>query len=129
MSVVSRLTSLVTNTTDIDKCSQFINKVREDRFFKVRDRQVHKFNRLDSKSNNKSCSHNNQVQATGNSNNTNSGNNQSQQENYNRWVINLSKTLLTKGQESLLAKGPNFAIASNKITNVDYVTEMESMWA
>ena len=33
----------------------------------------------------------------------------------------------TKGQESLLAKGPNFAIAPNKIPNVDYITAVESM--
>ena len=36
----SRLTSPVTNTTDIDNCSMFIDKVGEDRFFKVRDRQI-----------------------------------------------------------------------------------------
>ena len=123
----SSLASLVSNTTDIDKCSKFIDKVRKDRFFKVRDRQINKFNRLDGKSNNKSCSHNNQVQATGNSNNTNSGNNQLQQENHARWVINLSKTPLTKGQDSLLAKGPNFAIAPNKILNIDCITAVESM--
>ena len=119
------MASLVTSTTDIDKCSKFINKVREDRFFKVRDRKVNKFKRLHSKSNNKSCSHNNQAQATGNSSNKNGGNNQSQQENHNKWVINLSKTLLTKGWESLLAKGPNFAIAPNKIPNVKYIKTVE----
>ena len=107
--------------------------VREDRFFKVRERQVNKFNRLDSKDNNNSLIHkniaidNNQVQALGNSNNTNSGNNQSQQGNYNKRVINLSKIPLTKGQESLFTKGPNFAIATNKIPNVDYITAVESM--
>ena len=35
--------------------------------------------------------------------------------------------LPTNGQESLLAKGPNFAIASNKIPNVNYTTAVESM--
>ena len=40
-----------------------------------------------------------------------SENNNNQTGNYSnsKWVINLSKTTLTKGQESLLAKGPNFA--------------------
>ena len=59
--------------------------------------------------------------------NTNSGNNQSQQGNNNKRVINLSKILLTKGQESLLAKGPNFAKAPNKIPNVDYITAVKSV--
>ena len=30
----------------MDRCTEFINKVRESRFIKVRDRQVNKFNRL-----------------------------------------------------------------------------------
>ena len=121
------MASLVTNTIDIDKCSKFINKVREDRFFKVRDRQVNKFNRLDSKSNNNSSSHNNQVQATGKSNSINSYNNHLQEEINNKWVKNLSKTPLPKGQKSLLGKGPNFAIAPNKVPNVDYITAVESI--
>ena len=107
--------SPVNNTTDIEKCSKFINKVREDRFFKVRERKVNKCNRLD----------NNQTQAVVNSNNLNNGNSQSQQGNSNKCVINLSKTLLTK--ESFLANGPNFAIPPNKIPNVDYITAVESM--
>ena len=96
-------------------------------------RLVNKFNRLDSKSNNNSISHhnraidNNQVQALDNSNNTNSGNNQPQQGINNKWVINLSKIPLTQGQESLLAKTSNFAIA-NKIPNVEYITAVESMY-
>ena len=121
------MASLVTNTTDINKHNKFIDKVREDRFFKVRDRQVNKFNRLDSKSNNNSHSYNNQVQPTDNSNSINSYNNHSQVEINNKWVINLSKTPLTKGQKSLLATDPNFGIVPNKIPNVDYITAVESM--
>ena len=41
----SRLLSLVTTTT-MEKCTDFINKVREFRFIKIRNRQVNKFNRL-----------------------------------------------------------------------------------
>ena len=124
----SRLASLVTNTTDIDNCSKFIVKVWEDRFFKVRDRRVSKFNRLDSKGNNNSSSHNNEVQTTGNSNSIGSYNNHSKVEINNKLVINLSKTSLTKGSKSLLAKGSNFAIALNTIPNVDYITAVESMY-
>ena len=41
----SRMTSLVTSTT-MEKCSNFLKKVRESRFIKVRDTQVNKCNRL-----------------------------------------------------------------------------------
>ena len=41
----------------------------------------------------------------------NNNNSQSQDSNSNKWVINLSKTNLTEGQRSVLAKGPNFSIA------------------
>ena len=34
----SRLASIVTNATDLDRCSKFINKVREDRYGKLKDR-------------------------------------------------------------------------------------------
>ena len=44
-----------------------------------------------------------------------------------KWVINLSKTKLTEAQESLLAKGPNFAITPVNIPNVDYITAIESV--
>ena len=67
------------------------------------------------------------MQTTGNSNSTNIYNNHLQVEINNKWVINLSKTLLIKGQKSLLAKGPNFAMAPNKIPNVHYITVVESM--
>ena len=37
---MSRLSSLVTTTTTIEKCTEFIKKVRESRFIKVRNRQI-----------------------------------------------------------------------------------------
>ena len=57
----SRLASIVTNTTHLDRCSRFINKVTEDRCGKVRDRQVRKFNILNNKNNSnyKTSSNNN----------------------------------------------------------------------
>ena len=45
----SRLASIVTNTTDLDRCNRFIIKVREERYGKVKGRQVRKFNTLNSK--------------------------------------------------------------------------------
>ena len=45
----------------------------------------------------------------------------------NKWVINLSKTELTEGQKSVLAKGPNFSTAPKYIPNVDYITAVESI--
>ena len=47
----SRLFSIVTNTTIQQKCREFIDKVREVRFIKVRDRQVSKFSILLHKNN------------------------------------------------------------------------------
>ena len=41
----SRFSSLVTKTT-VEKCTDFINNVREFRFIKIRNRQVNKFNTL-----------------------------------------------------------------------------------
>ena len=106
--------SLVTTVTDNDKCSKFIKKVREDRFIKIKDRQVNKFNRVVNKSSgssiensnsNNSSRSNNQVQAL--ENNSENSNNHSQVEINSKWVINLSKTPLTKTQQSVLVKGPN----------------------
>ena len=42
-------------------------------------------------------------------------------------VINLSNSNLTQAQLSVLAKGPNFALAPNNIHNIDYITAVESM--
>ena len=114
--------SLVTTTASRDRCREFINKVREARFIKIKNRQVNKFNRLVSKSGNdrnnggreRNTQSNRQMQAASYNSNNNSinNNNQSQPSNPNKWVINLSNTPLTPAQESLLAKGPNFAVAS-----------------
>ena len=51
--------------------------------------------------------------------------NQSQVGNNNKWVINLSKTNLTEGQKSVLAKGPNYAFSPRYIPNLDYITAIE----
>ena len=96
-----KLLSIVTTTT-MDRCYEFINKVRESRFIKIRDKQVNKFNRLAGKrdrgrgTNAQTIGTDNQLQASSNN---------------NKWVINLSNTLLTQAQKSLLSKGPNYVIA------------------
>ena len=46
------------------------------------------------------------------------------QNNSNKWVINLSNTLLSQAQETLLAKGPNYAVAP-KIPHLEYITSEE----
>ena len=53
-------------------------------------------------------------------------NNQLQaQSNPNKWVVNLSSIPLSKAQESLLSKGPNYAIAP-KSPHLEYITSTES---
>ena len=113
-----------------------MDKVIEDRYGKVKDRQVRKFNILTNKNknrnnNNYNSSGNNsnlmQVEDTARVDSNNSNSNSQLQENNNRWVINLSKISLTEGQRSVLAKGPNFSIVPRHIPNVDYITDVESM--
>ena len=102
----------------------------------VRDRQVNKFNRLTNRFSNRvgdsnnistqTTSSGNQVQDTYSNNNGNSQSQSSISSNStNKWVVNLSKTPLTQVQESLLSKGPNFAIAPNNLPDVDFITGIE----
>ena len=49
--------------------------------------------------------------------------------NNSKWVINLSKTSLTKAQESLSAKGPNIALTPSNMPNADYITAVESIFS
>ena len=125
-------------TTSRDRCRDFINKVRA-RSINIKNRQVNKFNRLvtkcgndrnnNSRERNAYC--NKQPQASSNncSNySSNNNNNQLQPSNTkNKWVINLSNIPLTPAQESLLAKGPIFAVAHKNPPNVDYIAAIESV--
>ena len=90
-------------TTTIDRCTEFINKVRESRFTKVRDRQVNKFNRLmgykDRELTTQPPASITQLQS---------------HINPNKWVINLFSTPLSQDQESLLSKGSNYAVTLQK---------------
>ena len=122
----TRLASIVTNTTDLDRCKRFINKVREERFGRIKGRQVRKFNILISKISNK---HDTLAQGSNTNGIDRIDSNQNQLQVNNKRVINLSETELTKGQKSVLAKGPNFSIAPKYIPNVDYTTTVESMYS
>ena len=138
----SKLVAIITKV-DLDRCTDFIEKVRVERFKQVRDRQVRKLHILSNKhltqvNNNRD---NNKRDTLGvNANNTDSyqhrvrhGNNQIGYHNHDnnnsnsKWVINLSKVELTWAQRSLLKKGPNFAISPNNIPNLDYITAIETV--
>ena len=58
---------------------------------------------------------------------SNNSNSQLQDSNSNKLVINLSKTNLTEGQRSVLAKGPNFLIEPRHISSLHYITAVESI--
>ena len=129
---------------DLDRCTDFIEKVRLERFKQVKDRQVRKLHilsnrHLNAQANN-NMDNNNRVMLGVNANNIDSnqnrdrhGNNQigyHNQDNNNsnsKWVINLSKVELTRAQRSFLEKGPNFAISPNNIPNLDYITAIETV--
>ena len=122
-----RLASLVPNTTDLDRCSKFINKVREERFHKIKDRQVSKFNILVSKNTDRRFFNNNNLMQVENrekvvNNNINS---QSQDSNSNKLVINLFRSNLTESQRSVLVKEPNISVMPRHICSLDSITAME----
>ena len=126
----TRLASIVTQV-DLDRCINFIEKVRQDRFNKVKARQVRKFDILITKNkpnqgSNYSSNNNRPTQV---SNMVRLDNNKqlASERDINKWVINLSKTELTPAQKAVLDKGPNFAITPNNIPNMDYITAIESM--
>ena len=126
---MSRLLSLVTTTTH-GKCEEFINKVKEDRFNKIEQRQVSKFNRLVHKTSNKdmetsasSSNYNNQLQTSrGQYDQVISSNN-----NNIKWVVNLSKIPLSPPQYSVLGEGPNFAVTPKAPPKVDYISAIKSI--
>ena len=130
--------SLVTITIDRCKCIEFIDKIREARFIKVKNRQLNKFNRLVNKGREKASTHSSNNRSSNNNSNSNQvqgldtstscNNNQSHTlEANDKWVVNLSKIPLIQAQQSVLAKGPNFAIAPNKPLSVDYITAIQSV--
>ena len=140
----SKLASIITQV-DLDRCTDFIEKVRRERFKQVKNRQVRKLHILSSKHNsaqvNNNRDNNNRTILGVNANNIDSNEHRvrhgkdQQRRDYNqdntnsnsKWVINLSKLQLTQTQRRLLEKGPNFAISSNNIPNLDYITAIETV--
>ena len=126
----TRQTSIVTQL-DLDRCVNFIEKVRQDRFSKVKAWQVRKFDILSNKNKpNQGRNHsfnNNRPNQGGNATRLDNNNQLASERDINKWVINLSKTELTPAQKSVLSKGPNFAISPNNIPNLEYITAIEPM--
>ena len=110
---------MVTNTEDLEKCSKFIEEVKVVRFNKVKDRQVRKFTNLLARNrtldnyrqvnlarqDNNAPRVNRQANNTGENNTNNSNNNSNNGSSNNRdnqehdkWVINVSKQKLTQAQ-------------------------------
>ena len=137
---------MVTETTTQQQCREFIDMVREVRFTKVRDRQVRKFNRLLHKHTSNGNMEMDEGQAI--NNNHNSVNNSQTQSHTcidnnqlhsgsigsivsiisqdNKWVVNVSKSPLAPAQESLLSRGPNFALAPTNPPNVESISAVDS---
>ena len=132
---------------DLDRCKDFTEKVRLERFKQVKNRQVRKLHILSNKhhstqvDNNRDNNNRATLGVNANSIDSNEhmvryGNDQHTRE-YNqdntnsysnsKWVINLSKVELTQAQRSLLENGPNFAISPSNIPNLDYITAIETV--
>ena len=134
----SKLVAIITQV-DLDRCTDFIEKVRLERFKQVKDRQVRKLHILSNKHLNAQVNNNrgmlgvNANSIDSNEHRVRHGNDQTRyhnQDNINsnsKWVINLSKVELTQAQRSLLEKGPNCAISPNNIPNLDYITAIETV--
>ena len=68
---------------------------------------------------------NGQVQVLANNNQLQGSNSSSHVTNHvNKWVINLSSVPLTPTQESLLSKGPNFALSPSYPPNVEFISSI-----
>ena len=80
-----------------------------------RNKQINKFDRLmgnkDKELTAKLLANNNQLLAQNNS---------------NKWVVNLYNTPLSQFQDSLLSRGPNYAVASKLSPHLEYITSIES---
>ena len=126
----TRLAFMVTQV-DLDRCISFIGKVRQERFNKVKARQIRKFNILSNKNkcnqvSNNSTNNNRSTQG-GNAARLDNNNQLVSERDISKWVIILSSTNLTPAQKAVLVKGPNFAISPSNIPNLEYITAIESM--
>ena len=126
----TRLASIVTQV-DLDRCINFIEKVRQDTFNKIKDIQVRKFEILSNKNRTKQDNNlnfnNNRPTQRCNETRLDNSNQSVRDRDIDKWVINLSKTELTTAQKEILAKGPNYAISPSNIPNLEYVIVIESI--
>ena len=126
----TRLASIVTQV-DLGRCINFIEKVRQGRFNKVKDRQARKFELLKNRNNpiqdSNHNSNNNRPTQRCNEARLDNNNQLFSDRDINKWVINLSKTELTSAQKAVLATGPNYAISPINIPNFEYITAIETI--
>ena len=138
------------------QCTEFIDKVREVKFNKVKERQMGKFITLfnksksrDNRSGNSSENDNNSIRSNSNhmqvnyTSSNNSGNvmqgndsgcsssivsqgQNSDNSSSSKWVVNLSSLPLTPAQVSVLSKVPNFSLAPNNSPNVEFISAVKS---
>ena len=101
------LASMVTQV-DLDRCISFIEKVSQERFKKVKVRQVRKFNILSNKNKpnqvSNDSSNNNRSTQGGNAPRLDNNNQLVSERDISKWVINLSSTNLTPAQKGSISK-------------------------
>ena len=103
----------------LQECINFISKIRECRHRKVKDRQIKKFHVLEQKTS--GCSKQDvwkNREEVGTTENQDS-------DKTKKWVINLSKTPLTREQERPLAHGPKFVIMPKETPVTEYIAATE----
>ena len=101
----------------LQECIRFIEKVRECRHRKVKERQIKKFHVLEQRTSGHSKQDVRENRAEDGTRQFN--------EKTNKWVVNLSKTPLTMEQERLLAHGPKFVITPKETPVTEYVAATE----
>ena len=135
----------VLDKESMEECTQFIKEKRESRHLKTLERQKSKFDRLCQKSRKREggCSNmqdgnhdhtcidstsegergttQTDLATTTGENTTTTNNN-----NNNIWVRNISSTPLTKAQEKILSRGPNFAIVPKSPPVGKYIASIEN---
>ena len=143
----NQLESLIDEAT-MEECHRYIERRREQRHQKTKERHLSKFYRLcqgqrdghsnpwhgnhgihtcinaDNISTDTSITHYNDPTMTPNQESQNASNSNINNNN-NCWVRNFSKTPLTEAENSLLSHGPNFVIVPREPPTCEYIVAME----
>ena len=143
----NQLESLIDEAT-MEECHRYIERRREQRHQKTKERHLSKFYRLcqgqrdgrsnprhgdhgihtcinaDNISTDTSITHYNDPTMTPNQESQNASNSNINSNN-NCWVRNISKTPLTEAKNSLLSHGPNFVIVPREPPTCEYIVAME----